>query len=126
MKIRRVKNILKPLIPWLLIYHVSLLFKSVIFIRFCYQVLASQSRQTKPRFAQSSTDKLRTCMGLTNSATDLKHPVEGVVMVLQVALILPGDTATVTNCVKGSVIAVLIMTSGKLIFFNPLNPKIKI
>ena len=65
-------------------------------------------------------------MGLTNSATDLKHPVEGVAMVLQVALILPGDTATVTNCVKGSVIAVLIMTSGKFIFFNPLNPKIKI
>ena len=122
MKIRLVKNILKPLVPWLLIYHVSLLFKSVIFIRFCYQVLASQSRQTKPRFAPSSTDKLRTCMGLTNSATDLKHPVEGVVIVLQVALNLPGDT----NCVKGSVIAVLIMTSGKLIFFNPLNPKIKI
>lgn len=55
-------------------------------------------------------------MGLTNSATDLKHPVEGVAMVLQVALILPGDTATVTNCVKGSVIAVLIMSSGKFIF----------
>ena len=65
-------------------------------------------------------------MGLTNSATDLKHPVEGVVIVLQVALNLPGDTATVTSCVKGSVIVVLIMTSGKLIFFNPLNPKIKI
>ena len=65
-------------------------------------------------------------MGLTNSATDLKHPVEGVSMVLQVALNLRGDTATVTNCVKGSVIAVLIMTSDKLIFFNPLNPKIKI
>ena len=66
-------------------------------------------------------------MGLTNSATDLKHPVEGVAMVLQVALNLPGETATVTNCVKGSVIAVLIMTSGKLFFFfNPLNPKIKI
>ena len=116
MKIRRVKNILKPLVPWLLIYHLSLLSKSVIFIHFCYQVLANQSLQTKPRFAPSSTDKLRTCMGLTNSATDLKHPVEEVAMVLQVALNLPGDTATVTNCVKGSVFAVLIMTSGKFIF----------